>query len=273
MFIFVPPSEGKSVPADGEPVDVRSLVLPRLASVRESLVKSLSRLSSSKQPARALEALGLSAGQTDELIRNQTLASAPAAPAADVYSGVLYEALDLPGLRAHEPEAYRRAQESVLVFSGLWGVVRPQDRIPYYRCSASATLPRLGPVTAVWRKALSAPLTELVSEQLVVDLRSTGYTGMWRPAGPAAVARTVTIRVVHERMIGGELKRSVVSHWNKATKGRLVRSVLVAGVEPKTPEEFADALRDLGFRVENSGSGSGSGSAPAGAFDVVVTEI
>jgi len=265
MFIFVPPSEGKSVPADGEPVDVRSLVLPQLASVRESLVKSLSRLSSGR-PARALEALGLSAGQTEELIRNQTLASAPAAPAADVYSGVLYEALDLPGLRAHEPEAYRRAQESVLVFSGLWGVVRPQDRIPYYRCSASANLPRLGPVTAVWRKALSGPLTELLGEQLVVDLRSTGYTGMWRPAGPAA-ARTVTIRVVHERMIGGELKRSVVSHWNKATKGRLVRSVLVAGVEPKTPEEFADALRDLGFRVEDSGSG------PAGAFDVVVTEI
>lgn len=266
MFIFVPPSEGKAVPADTEPVDLRSLVLPRLTPVRESLARSLGRLSAGK-PARALAALGLSEGQAEELIRNQTLASAPAAPAADVYRGVLYEALDLPGLRENEPDAYRRAQESVLVFSGLWGVVRPQDRIPYYRCSASANLPRLGPVTAVWRKALSGPLTELVGEQLVVDLRSTGYTGMWRPAAPASTARTVTIRVVHERTVGGELKRSVVSHWNKATKGRLVRGVLVAGVEAKTPEEFADALRDLGFRVEGTGSGS------AGAFDVVVSEI
>ncbi len=262
MFIFLPPSEGKSVPAEAEPVDLRSLVLPQLTSVRESLVRSLSRLSSGT-PARALAALGLSEGQTDELTRNQTLASAPAAAAADVYRGVLYEALDLPGLREDEPEAYRRAQQSVLVFSGLWGVVRPQDRIPYYRCSGSAKLPRLGPVTAVWRKALAGPLTELVGERLVVDLRSTGYTGLWRPAGLAAAARTVTIRVVHERTVGGELKRSVVSHWNKATKGRIVRGVLVAGVEPKTPEQFADALRDLGYQVEGS----------AGAFDVVVTEI
>jgi uncharacterized protein len=266
MFILVPPSEGKSVPADGEPVDLRSLVLPQLTSVRESLVRSLSRLSSGK-PARALAALGLSEGQTDELVHNQTLASAPAAPAANIYRGVLYEALDLPSLREDEPEAYRRAQESVLVFSGLWGVLRPQDRIPYYRCSASAKLPRLGPVTTLWRKALSGPLTELVGERLVLDLRSTSYAGMWRPAGLAAAARTVTIRVVHERTVGGELKRSVVSHWNKATKGRLVRSVLVAGVEPKTPDEFAHALQDLGFRVE------ASPSASAGAFDVIVTEI
>lgn len=264
MFIFVPPSEGKSVPTDAEPADLRSLVLPQLTSVRESLVRSLSKLSSGT-PARALAALGLSDGQTGELIRNQTLATAPApaAAAADVYRGVLYEALDLPGLREDDPQAYRRAQESVLIFSGLWGVVRPQDRIPYYRCSGSAKLPRLGPVTAVWRKALSGPLTQLAGERLVVDLRSAGYAGTWRPSSPAAATRTVTIRVVHERMVRGELKRSVVSHWNKATKGRLVRSALIAGVEPKTPDEFADALRDLGFRVEGS----------AGTFDVVVTEI
>jgi cytoplasmic iron level regulating protein YaaA (DUF328/UPF0246 family) len=120
-------------------------------------------------------------------------------------------------------------------------------------------LPRVGSVTAVWRKALSQPLAELVGEHLVVDLRSTAYTGMWRP-GP----QTVTVRVVHERTVGGVLKRSVVSHFNKATKGRLIRDLLRSGAEPKTPEEFADTLRDLGFRVEGGA---------AGAFDVVVAEI
>jgi hypothetical protein len=39
--------------------------------------------------------------------------------------------------------------------------------------------------------------------------------------------------------------------------------VLLAGAEPKTPEEFADALRDLGFRVEGT----------AGALDVIVAEV
>jgi hypothetical protein len=258
MFMLVPPSEGKTVPADAEPVNPGSLVLPELTPVRAALMKSLSRLSSGSAP-RALVALGLSEGQREELTRNQVIATAPAAPAADVYRGVLYEALDLPGLRTHDPDAYRRAQESLLVFSGLWGVLRPQDRIPYYRCSAGVKLPRLGSVTAVWKKALAGPLSEFVGDQLVVDLRSTGYTVMWRPIGAP-----VTVRVLHERFVGGVLKRSVVSHFNKATKGRLVRALLVAGAEPKTPEEFADTLRDLGFRVEDGG---------AGALDVVVSEL
>ncbi|HEV2347151.1 MAG TPA: peroxide stress protein YaaA [Actinocrinis sp.] len=260
MFILVPPSEGKTAPTDAEPLVHGSLVLPELTAVRVSLMKALSRLSSGS-PTRALAALGLSEGQLGELTHNQLVATAPAAPAADVYRGVLYEALDLPGLRTDDPEAYRRAQESLLVFSGLWGVVRPQDRIPYYRCSAGVKLPRIGSVTAVWKKALAGPLADLAGEKLVVDLRSTGYTGMWRPTGS-----TVTVRVVHERVVGGVLKRSVVSHFNKATKGRLVRALLVAGEEPKTPEEFADALRDLGFRVE-------CGAAGAGALDVVVAEL
>lgn len=258
MFIFVPPSEGKAVPTDAEPVISGSLVLAQLSPTRKRLVTALMRLSSGR-PATALAALGLSEGQREELAYNQVIDSAPAAPAADVYRGVLYEALDLPGLRTQDPEAFRRAENSMLVFSGLWGVLRPADRIPHYRCSAGVNLPKIGSVTAVWRKALSGPLTELVGEHLVVDLRSTAYAGMWRPG-----ARTVTVRVVHERMVGGVLKRSVVSHFNKATKGRLVRDLLRAGAEPKTPEEFADTLRDLGFRVEGGA---------AGAFDVVVAEI
>jgi len=42
----------------------------------------------------------------------------------------------------------------------------------------------------------------------------------------------------------------VVSHFNKATKGRLVRSLLVAGAEPQSPAELIDALRDLKYTVE-----------------------
>lgn len=258
MFIFVPPSEGKAVPTDAEPVISGSLTLPELAATRDRLVTALVRLS--RGPAEAaLTALGLSDGQRGELTRNQLLVTAPAAPAADVYRGVLYEALDLPGLRTQDPEAYRRAGESVLVFSGLWGVLRAQDRIPYYRCSAGAKLPGIGSVTTVWRKALAGPLTEFVGEHLVVDLRSSAYTGMWR-----AGAQTVTVRVLHERLVGGVLKRAVVSHFNKATKGRLVRALLRCGAEPKTPQEFADTLRDLGFRVEGG---------PGGALDVVVADL
>ena len=101
---------------------------------RERVLSALVRTSSGKQRGRALKALGLSAGQAGELERNAALESAPAAPAAEVYTGVLYERLRLPEL----PAAARRR---VLIASALWGVVAPDDRIPAYRLSISARLP------------------------------------------------------------------------------------------------------------------------------------
>lgn len=264
MFIFIPPSEGKAVPTDADPVSLGSLLLPELSGTRRALLESLVRLSRGSA-GKALSALGLTEGQRGELDHNRRLATAPAAPAADVYRGVLYDALDLPGLRRENEDAYRRARESVLVFSALWGVLRPEDRIPYYRCSAGVKLPRVGSVTAAWKAALDAPLSGLLGEQLVVDLRSSSYTGLWRARGDRlGAARTVSVRVLHEREVNGALKRTVVSHFNKATKGRIVRSLLLDGAEPKTPEEFADALRGLGHTVE---------FAAPGSVDVIVTEL
>src|SRR5579871_4855742 len=260
MFIFIPPSEGKAVPTDDERLSAGSLVLPELAETRRSLVESLARLSAG--PAdKALSVLGLTEGQRGELEHNRRLTTAPTGPAAHVYSGVLYDALDLPGLRARNKAAYRRAQESLLVFSGLWGVLKPEDRIPYYRCSAGVKLPGVGSVTAVWKAALKDPLEDLIGERLVVDLRSSAYAGLWKGR---ARTKTVTVRVLHEREVGGQVKRTVVSHFNKATKGRIVRALLLDGAEPKTAEEFMEVLRDLGFTVESAGHG---------AVDVIGTEV
>jgi cytoplasmic iron level regulating protein YaaA (DUF328/UPF0246 family) len=56
----------------------------------------------------------------------------------------------------------------------------------------------------------------------------------------------------------------VVSHFNKATKGRLVRALLEDGARPQGPVHLAEALRDLGFVVEEQAQGK---------LDVLVTEV
>lgn len=83
-------------------------------------------------------------------------------------------------------------------------------------------------------------------------------------------SRTASVRVLHSQLVGGVEKRSVVSHFNKATKGKLVRDLLVAGARPKGPAQLVEVLRDLGYVVE--------AEAPARAgrpwsLDVVVTDI
>ena len=60
------------------------------------------------------------------------------------------------------------------------------------------------------------------------------------------MARVVTVRVLHE--VDGT--RQVVSHFNKATKGRLVRALLEDGRDARTPAAFASLLADLGWNNE-----------------------
>jgi uncharacterized protein len=260
MLIFVPPSETKAFPAGTAQVELGSLVLPELAPTRTALRKALVRLARGRKPA-GLAALGLSEGQAGELAYNRELGSAPAGPAAEVYTGVLYDSLDLPGL-------HRRgvATDHVLIFSGLWGVLRPADRIPHYRCAAGVKLPAVGSVSAAWRKALRVPLAAYVGDRLVVDLRSGAYAGLWLPS-----ANAVTVRVLHERQVGGVVKRAVVSHFNKATKGRLTRALLESGQQPRKPDELADVLRALGYLVE-PGPAARRPDAPM-ALDIVVREL
>src|ERR1700761_3134879 len=99
MFIFIPPSETKAHPTDAQVAPLGSLVLPELAPTRAELRGSLVELCRGAR-AGALETLGLSEGQAGELTHNRDLETAPAGPAAEVYTGVLYDALELPALRA-----------------------------------------------------------------------------------------------------------------------------------------------------------------------------
>ncbi|NUT33365.1 MAG: peroxide stress protein YaaA [Hamadaea sp.] len=264
MLILLPPSEGKADAGDGAPVDLAGLSLPELRRARDRAVKALVKLSSAKSTAaqnRALDALGLTDGQRGELARNAALPTAGTLPAAQLYTGVLYDALDLATLG---PAAVEAAQDSLLISSGLWGVVRLNDRIPPYRCSIGAKLPVLGGLTAYWKKALEPVMTREAADGLVLDLRSGAYAAAWTPRGEVA-ERTAQVRVLHER----DGKRTVVSHFNKATKGRIIRDLLVAGAAPSTPRELAVALRDSKYTVEEQSPVPGKPRQ----LDVVVREL
>lgn len=254
MHILLPPSEGKTAPRRGKPLDLATLSLPALNPARQRMLEALTGLCRGDEET-ARNALGLSAGQAAEIERNAALPTAPTATAAQIYTGVLYEALDLATL---SPAALRRMRRTLLIFSGLWGVVGPGDRIPAYRCAAGAMLPGLGGAGSFWRKELGPALTELTAGRLVIDLRSGPYSAMWAPPGPHA-----TLRVLHERTVGGVTERTVVSHFNKATKGRLVRDLAQAAATPRTVAELVEALRDLKYTAEPHGN----------RVDIVVSQL
>ncbi|WP_068689159.1 YaaA family protein, partial [Thermobifida halotolerans] len=188
--------------------------------------------------------------------RNRELRPAATLRAAELYTGVLYDALRLPELLAGRSAAL--VEESVLIFSGLWGVLRPTDAVPPYRLSMGVSLPPLGGLGVFWRSRLGEVLTKLAEGRLVVDCRSTAYATAFRP-GPAVAARTVTVRVLRQTVVDGTVRRSVVSHMAKAARGAVAHSLLAAGASPRTPGELATALADLGHRVELTAPARGGG--------------
>lgn len=265
MLILLPPSEGKAAAGTGRRLDLARLSLPELTPARSAVLAELVALCAGGDDAAALDALGLTPGLAGELRRNARLEQAATAPAERIYTGVLYEALDLASL---PPAALRAARRSVLVSSGLWGAVRLTDRIPPYRCPIGARLPGVGALSAYWRRTLAPALEAAAGDGPVLDLRSGAYAATWTPRG-ALAERTVTVRVLHERDTPDGPVRSVVSHFNKATKGRLVRDLLTAGVRPRDPAELVTALRDLAYTVLEQPVTAGRPRA----VDVVVTQL
>ena len=229
MLILLPPSEGKAAPARrGRPVDLAALPHPELGPLRQELLDAVAAASGE---AGAAEALGLSPGLADEVVRNVHLRTTPARRAIDVYTGVLYAALDHGTL---DPAARRRANRWVRVQSALWGPVGPSDPIAPYRLPMTASLPGVGTVAARWRAVLGPVLTALAGDGLVVDGRSSSYASVWRPTGAAARAY-VAVRVFTE--VDG--RRTVVSHSAKHTRGLVARWLCEADRTPRTPAALA----------------------------------
>ena len=191
VLFLLPPSEGKAQPAKGRPLDLSRLSFPSLTAERERLLT----------PA---------------------LREAPARAARDIYTGVLFAALDLPSLPA-------AAQRRFVIISAQYGAVRPGDRIATYKREIDAKR---------WRPLLEPELAKAAGRGVILDCRSATYVAAWRPSGPLA-ERTAHISVVRET--AG--KRTVVSHDAKKTRGEVARFVAETGEMPKNVDALTALIR------------------------------
>lgn len=235
MLVLLPPSETKSAGGTGAPLDLGELWLPKLTATREMLVDTLVELAA--DIAASSRALGLSAGQADEIARNAALWTAPTRPAIERYTGVLFDALDCRSLTKAQRE---KTSRRLAIGSALFGIVRAGDPIPAYRLSGGSRLPGRGTLQSLWKPEL-APALAAEDEGLIVDLRS----GTYRQLGP--VPGAVTATVLTEKPDGS---RSVVSHFNKHHKGLLARALVQSRAEPSDVTGVARVASKAGLTVE-----------------------
>ena len=145
----------------------------------------------------------------------------PVGRAINIYSGVLYKALDFDSL---SNLTKRSAETQLLISSALFGVLRLSDLIPKYKSRMRG---------ADWSGVLPGVLNDL-EKKLIVDCRSSTYATSWRP-DPAI---TVAVRVFQVK--SGE--RSVITHMSKKYRGELTRALLQSKA-PKNAEELLEVAR------------------------------
>jgi cytoplasmic iron level regulating protein YaaA (DUF328/UPF0246 family) len=240
VIVLLPPSETKRAGGEGPPLRLGLLGFPALGPLRAELIDELVDLAVDRTACR--RALGLSTSQDAEIERNASLRGAATLPAISRYTGVLYDALDVESLTG---VAAARARARLAIGSALFGVLRAEDPVPAYRLSATSKLPGKPTLAARWRPLLEPALAEMATTELVVDLRSGSYVALGR------VPNAVHVEVVAERSDGS---RAVVSHFNKAHKGRLARVLATTRSEPTDAGAIATVARRAGMQVERRGS-------------------
>ena len=236
-LILIPPSEGKELGGEGPPWAEARGDHP-LASRRREVIAALGP--ALRNRAAAARLLG-ARGDTLERFVEADLAvdSAATLPAIQRYTGVLYQHLDAAAL---DRRSRTRLGRTVRIFSGLWGVVAPDEWIPDYRLKMSASLPGPGKLSTWWRGPVSDLLAAEAKGAEVWNLLPREHAAAWQ-APPGVVECRATFL-----QPGPKGTLVAVSHWNKALKGSLVAHLVAHPTA--SIDDLCDWDHPAGYRLD-----------------------
>lgn len=275
MRILLPPSAGKTTKESTNHLQLEKLwQAEHLTQTRRQLINDVQNTA---LLADAAQIFKLGPKNAHEISQNLEIYDAPALAAWQLYDGVLYEAAKFAQIfssgepsqgsqgqvgnhrgdqrqgsqgQGNQPQGgQRQLEELTLVFSALFGPVRLTDLITPHRLSGSVKLPGQGSVASIWSKALKELLTQQLSGHVVVDLRSSEYGAMYRPA---CGGECLTLNIAVAKVNPATGKRSVVSHWAKHTRGLLAGALLeaVAGAQLSGSEGDVDEILQVAAGLE-----------------------
>lgn len=215
LLILLPPSEGKaSDVGDGPSFKEWSPEFARDVSRVQTQLKKVAKADRPKwygvsTPEKAAAAHRL----------QQAALTSPGMPALSRYTGVVYDFLDAGTL-----EHPARAEERILIVSGLFGLIPASAPIPDYKLPMNPWLARY------WRTINGKRLQAMAEGSTVISLL---------PAAHAKALDYASLITLDFKLAGGAKS---AGHFGKAIKGRFVRFLMENNV--RTLAEAADFSED-----------------------------
>ena len=164
-------------------------------------------------PRQLAKALGVGLTRVKHAVAcNKEVMTSPLMSALDRYNrGVMYEAMDFENLPTG---AQRRLLEHGVIFSSMFGLLRPDDLVPEYYLAHEANLPELGSVIDYWQPFVTDGVNEISDGHLVWNLLPTSLLSVWRPIDGQSTIVTVEffrkkrsglepVTANHDRLVGG----------------------------------------------------------------------
>ncbi len=218
------------------PLTTQSETLPRFIARSAELIEVLQP----KTPEEIAELMSLSenlATLNVERYRawSRRFTAKNSRPAMLAFNGDVYEGLDASSL---EPADLAWAQQHVSILSGLYGLLRPLDRMQPYRLEMGTALvnPQGKNLYAFWGDTLAEELNATLAEDaspVIVNLASQEYFR----AADRKVLKPRVIECVFEDWKNGKYK--VISFFAKRARGLMLRHAISKRLTtPKGLEKF-----------------------------------
>jgi cytoplasmic iron level regulating protein YaaA (DUF328/UPF0246 family) len=144
-------------------------------------------------------------------------------PAVLAFNGDVYEGLDA---RSLSPEDLNWAQQHLLILSGLYGVLRPLDKMQPYRLEMGTALENAHGknLYAYWGDTLARHINQRMTSDpspVIVNLASQEYFKAVQPTPNSTWLKPRVVECVFEDWKGGQYK--VISFFAKRARGLMAR--------------------------------------------------
>lgn len=218
MFILIPPSEGKNSSDDELKFSLEKLSFNSLNVSRTKIIEYLRENNLSRENYASI--FDISSRNYEKINAiNSKIENSKVLSSIERYTGVLYDYLDYSNL---DEVVKNKFNNSVVIFSALFGLLRPEDKIPNYKLKMATKLFDKKKLSKYWNIAITSVLKELLNDQIVCNLLPNEFMLAF-DTKKITPRYELTFSFLQENKLG-ELKS--ITHWTKALRGSLIRYLL-----------------------------------------------